>query len=482
MSYAVEHMTGQRPSWLFDREGDWADLERFATAEGARLGVVWGPRRAGKSTLVAALADANGGVYYEAVRQDPALSRDELGRLLGARRGLPNVRFDTWDEVFQTLLSQVEQPLTVIDEFGYLCEASPELPSVIQRAIDRTRRAGKPLSRIILCGSAVAQLSHLLDRDQPLFGRAQLALVVDAFDFRTAAAYWGVAEQPALAVALHAVLGGLPGYRDIVGTVPSAVAGFDEWVQESVLASSSPLLEEDSLVLQAAGLEANVYRSIMTAVAGGEQTPTHIASRTGRNASSLARPIENLAQAGLLHRVVDPLRARRSRYELADPFLSFHHAVIRPHRTRLRRRQQPAVWTESQPTWRARLLGPHFERLAREATLLYAADFGLDAVSIVGSTVVADRSARSNHEVDVLALGPSGQIVAIGEAKHTVERRGLADLARLERIRALLPVERTAGSKLFLFAANGVHDDLKRLARARDDIEVVDLDRLYGRV
>ena len=50
----------------------------------------------------------------------------------------------------------------------------------------------------------------------------------------------------------------------------------------------------DSLVLQAAGLEANVYRSILTAVAGGEQTPTHIALRTGRHASSLARPIENL--------------------------------------------------------------------------------------------------------------------------------------------------------------------------------------------
>lgn len=249
VSYAVEHMSLPRPTWLFDREDDWADLARFVAANASRLGVVWGPRRAGKSTLVAALADAAGGLYYEAVRQDPALSRDELGRVLAARRGLPNVRFDTWDEVIHTLVSQVDHPVTVLDEFGYLREASPELPSVIQRVIDGTRRTGTPRSRLILCGSAVARLSHLLDRDNPLFGRAQLALVVDAFDFRAAANYWDIARWPPLAVAVHAIVGGLPGYRDIVGEAPSSPAGFDDWVRDSILASSSPLLEEDSLVL-----------------------------------------------------------------------------------------------------------------------------------------------------------------------------------------------------------------------------------------
>lgn len=95
----------------------------------------------------------------------------------------------------------------------------------------------------------MARLSHLLDRDNPLFGRAQLALVVDAFDFRAAANYWDIARWPPLAVAVHAIVGGLPGYRDIVGEAPSSPAGFDDWVRDSILASSSPLLEEDSLVL-----------------------------------------------------------------------------------------------------------------------------------------------------------------------------------------------------------------------------------------
>ena len=183
------HMTIERPGGLFDRASEWDDLARFVTSA-SRLGVVWGPRRAGKSTLLAALTDEVGGLYYEAVRQDPALSRAELGRLIGLHLGVGALRFEHWDEALETLLTLPECPVVVIDEFGYLCEASPELPSLVQRAIDTSRRRAGGAGRLLLCGSAVSQLSHLLDRDQPLFGRAQLALVVDVFDFRSAAAYW----------------------------------------------------------------------------------------------------------------------------------------------------------------------------------------------------------------------------------------------------------------------------------------------------
>ena len=233
-------------------------------------------------------------------------------------------------------------------------------------------------------------------------------------------------------------------------------------------------------MLQASGLDANVYRSILTTVARGDRTPTGIASRTGRSASSLARPVENLVQAGLLQRVVDPLRSRRSRYELADPFLVFHDAIIRPHRTRLRRRQAAQVWSESADTWRSRILGPHFERLCRETTLWHHTDFGLDRVETVGASLVADPASRTNLEIDVTATGPANQIVAVGEAKYTNAKRGLADLARLDRIRSLLPLDRSATCRLLLFAAQGADRALAHAAASRSDVELIDLRRLYG--
>lgn len=472
-------MSLRRPDEIFDRVEEWAELERFVGDPG-RLGVVWGPRRAGKSVLLAALAEAAGGFYVEAIRQDAPLTLADLGRAVGGRLGVGNVRYDNWSEAIDGLLALPNCPLVVLDEFGYLCDTSPELPSVIQRAIDRSRQTATETCRLILCGSAVAQISHLLDRDQPLFGRAQLAQVVDAFDFRTSARYWGVADKPGLAMSVHAVLGGLPGYRDVVTAGPTSSDDFDEWMTRRVLTSASPLLEEDTLTLESSSLSANVYRSILTAVARGDRTPTGIASRTGRTASALARPMQRLTEAGLLVQVLDPLRDRRSRYELADPFLAFHDAIIRPNRTRIRRRQQAAVWAEVQPTWRSQILGPHFERLCREALLHYGPEFGVHAVAHVGSSTVADAKARRGHEVDVIATSASGDILAIGEAKHTTAKRRLADLHRLDHIRSLLPTPSDRQCRLLLFSALGFEFTLQSAAQRREDVELIDLTRLYG--
>ena len=478
-------MRFDKPTFIFDREPEWAELSSFISAH-SRLGVVWGPRRAGKSVLLSAAAEEAGGLYYEAVRQDPALSLADIGRTVGKRLGAGPVMYRDWDEALSSLLTLPNCPVVVIDEFGYLCEASPELPSVVQRVIDTSRRAGgitgqRAPSRLIICGSAVARLSHLLDRDQPLFGRAQLAQVIDAFDFRAAARFWGVADLPALAVQLHAVVGGLPGYRDVVVDAPRSIGTFSKWIIERVIAPSSPLLEEDALVLQASGLEANIYRSILTAVARGDQTPSGVASRIGRPASALARPFDKLTEAGLLDRIADPLRSRRSRYELADAFLVFHDAIIRPNRTRLRRRAQAEVWAEAEPTWHAGIVGPHFERICRQATFHYPREFGFGGVAAVGSTVVADPVARRNHELDVVATRSDGQIVAIGEAKHTAASRGIQEVERLAAIRALLPNPDDRDCVLAVFSANGFTPELVKTASERQDVELIDLNRLYGR-
>ena len=470
----------QHPSGIFDRVAEWTELTAFVS-EPTRLGVVWGPRRAGKSVLLAALAQASGGLYVEAVRQDAAISLADIGRLIGARVGVGPVAYASWANAIGGLLSVPDCPVVVLDEFGYLCEASPELPSVIQRVIDSGRQTGLVTNRLLLCGSAVAQISHLLDRDQPLFGRAQLAQVIEAFDFRLSASYWGVSDDPQLAVLVHAALGGLPGYRDVVTEGPTSQRGFDEWITTRVLTPASPLLEEDTLELESSSLSANVYRSILTAVARGDRTPTGISSRTGRPASALSRPIERLTEAGLLIQVPDPLRARRSRYELADPFIAFHRAIVQPNRTRIRRRQQQAVWAESDATWRSQVLGPHFERLCREATLHYGGDFGLACVTGVGTTAVADAKARKSHEVDVIATVASGTVVAIGEAKHTTAPRSTSDLDRLEHIRTLLPNPEDRAARLLLFSANGFERNLIKAASARSDIELIDNTRLYGR-
>ena len=59
-------------------------------------------------------------------------------------------------------------------------------------------------------------------------------------------------------------------------------------------------------------------------------------------------------------------------------------------------------------------------------------------------------------------------------------RRLPADLLRLEHIRTLLPALTPAPSRLLLFARNGFTPELTAAATARDDLELIDLNRLYA--
>jgi hypothetical protein len=69
-----------------------------------------------------------------------------------------------------------------------------------------------------------------------------------------------------------------------------------------------------------------------------------------------------------------------------------------------------------------------------------------------------------------------------GEAKATVSPRGLADVERLEHIRALLAEQghRTQDAVLALFSLHGFDRNLLAAAEQRSDLLLVELDTLYG--
>src|SRR5215470_5443409 len=224
-------VTLPKPPAIFDREYEWDDLCRFVAdgSPGLRLGVVRGRRRHGKSFLLEHLCRAMDGVCTLALRQSRAMAlarfADGVSRAVGYRLG----RFDDWPAALDTVIDTLsgarrERPvLIVIDEFPYLAAGSPELPSAIQALYDQRGPAtGHPAVRVILCGSAISVMSTLLAGDQALRGRAALDLRVGAFRFRDAAAYWQCAPETALLV--DSVLGGAPGYRDLIGAAPQAGA------------------------------------------------------------------------------------------------------------------------------------------------------------------------------------------------------------------------------------------------------------------
>jgi AAA+ ATPase superfamily predicted ATPase len=451
-----------KPGHLVDRDVEWKALARFVE-RGQRLAIVYGPRRVGKSFLLDGLCEAAGGYRYQAVAGLAATQLDDLGRALGNELGSGPLRLDGWADALGRL-ERLGLPFVALDELPYLIETTPELPSLLQRYVDS--KAGPAL---ILSGSALSVMSDLVEARAPLYGRAGAVLAPAPLAGADLAALWDV-KDPLSALWVDAALGGLPGYRPLVSP-PGAE--LDAWMVEEVLAPGSPLL--DAAEADLAGVPdpaplRGVYRAILGAIAAGERSFSAISRVAGLPSGALSRPLAALQGAGLVERVQDPLRARRDRYELADPHLRLWLAIVSPNRSQLQAGGGSAVWARvRQTTWPSQVLGPRWEAVVR-AYVARGGDVRIAPVDAVGVTTVADRVAKRSQEVDVVAVG-EGRVVALGEAK--LRALGAPDLERLRRIRELLGAPDAA---LVLASATGVDAAVAR----EPGVMTIDPKTVYG--
>lgn len=489
-------MSIDRPEAVHAREFEWGELTGFAAsaAPGTRFGVLCGRRRQGKTMLLQALAEATSGFYWQARQQSAQQNLTSLSAALTAFRstGVPT-RLANWEEAVDTLCG-LSHPGSdgdgvvpvLVDEFGYLLVAVPGLASMLQAALSplgRARRHGR--ARLVACGSALGQMRMLLDADSPLRGRADLELVVRPFDYRDAAAFWGLGANPDAAFRLHALVGGTPAYRDYTAGDLPADGDIDGWVVRHLLNPASPLFREGRIVVaeDAALSDQALYWGVLGAVADGLARRGDITAALGRPATSLGHALTTLTDAGWIDARVDPLRSKRTTFRLAEPIVRCHRLVVEPNEARLTLRRAGAeAWSEAAPLVASRIYGPHLEDLACQWVQTWAAPGTVGGEpALVGPSEVSLGGVRRQVDLVVVETTPRGgrRVLAVGEVKSEAEPVGPATLETVDAVADHLQGDQGSAVRRLLFARGAFTGPLRRLARARGDVELVDLHRLY---
>ena len=485
----------ERPPDMFDRDFEWSALSRFVTdaQPGATIGVVSGRRRQGKTFLLDAVSQQAGGFYFGGTQATEAESLRLFGEALTDHVRPPTpFHFADWREAVDALLALgADGPVpVVIDEFPYLVQATPALPSIIQQAFG-PRRANRVTSRtrLLLCGSAMSFMGGLLSGNAPLRGRAGLELVVPTLDYRLAAQFWGI-DDPLLAVKVNAVVGGTPAYRRefVRNDVPADPDDFDPWILRTVLNPESPLFREARYLLaeEPQLRDQALYHSVLAAVAAGNATRGGISGYLGRKATDVGHPLTVLEDAGLLTHHQDMFRDNRAVYRIAEPLITFYHRIMRPVWSQLERPgSAERVWRTSRARFASGIIGPRFEEISRMWTLHFADPDVLGGLPAeVRSGTVNDPASKTLHEIDVAAVGVADDIrplLCLGEAKWN-KVMGIAQLDRLRRIRALLADKGrydTSATKLMCFSGAGFTDELRAAAEG-DEVLLVDVADLYA--
>ncbi len=479
-----------KPARIFDRDFEWRHLAAFAARDGGRprLGVVSGRRRQGKTFLVEALARETGGMYFGATQATEAESLHLFSEALAEYTEAPvPPRFVSWDEAITYLFSVAGTrpgPI-VIDEFPYLSAASPALPSVLQREIDRAVARANSIS-LLLCGSAISVMGKLLAGSAPLRGRASLELVVRPFDYPLAARFWNI-NDPALAVRHHAVVGGTPAYRRFVNDdSPEGLADFDDWVLRTVLNPATPLFREARYLLEEEAdiRDTALYHSVLAAVAGGNNTRGGIAGYIGRKAADIGHHLNVLEDCGLLRREPDLFRQGRSVYRIAEPLIVFYQVVMRPRWGLLESGRAATVWLDAKSRFSAQVVGPHFEQVCREFALAAPSDTFGGLPAEVGAGIVADPARRTQIEVDIAVLAPADpgeprRVLSLGEVKWG-EVMGIRHVERLRRARELLAGKGfdTRNTVIACYGGAGFDPELRTSANG-DRVLTIGLKELY---
>jgi uncharacterized protein len=419
----------KKPNDVLNRTVEWAELVRMWQTPRPELVFITGRRRAGKSYLLSRFIRAAGGIYYQATRRTEQEQLIRLSSVIGEhfrddalRRGVP---FPDWESLLSYLTDRAgtEPFLLVLDEFPYLTAAAPALTSILQAQWDHHWQ--ETCFKLVLSGSHVTAMRGLEGGDQPLYGRRTARLEIEPFDYADAARFlpsYCIEDR----LRAYGVFGGLPGHLALLDPEVS----LEENIAHHVLAPAGRLLDEAQHMLDAFLADAQVHYSIIEAIANGERTWQGITKRVGREGGSLSRAVHWLMAMGLLERVVPiseqrPSKSKRALYRISDPYLAFWHRFVSPMVSTGMIGLVPGgrLWAHEVAPRLDDHMGPVFEAVCRAFVRK------TEALPFLPLRVGEWWDASSRNEIDVVAIGPRGELL-LGECKWGVVH--LSDLRRLQ--------------------------------------------------
>ncbi len=469
---------------FLNRSRELAQFDVHWASGRAELLVVTGRRRVGKSRLLEQFFHDKHSLHIVGTLERALLQLADATRELERVTGDPVLQaqdFSSWDALL-TYLSEYARECRVgfvLDEFSYYCDASPELPSILQRWWDRRGQASDLM--VVLASSHVAFMEELVLGGRALYGRRTGELRVRPFDYAEAGLFFPSYSADDRLRA-YGVFGGIPAYL----AACRGELSLGENMRRTILADHAYLRREPQYLLsQERSVERPMgYLSILRAIAAGRTQPSEIALAAGfRSAADIAPFLERLREFRLVERLV-PITAhdggRISRYVVADWFLAFWFRFVQPSESALeqgvdewvlRRRIQPELdrfISRAQGPWE-RACHDYLWRVLRSG---YLGAIGFDRLGPWWS-------GRGEESAEIDLVGLDGRdVTLVASCKWRNEFAKLGDLHDLRRLATRVAATDTTLS--VLFSRSGFDPALSAHAERDRTVLLVTPDQMFS--
>ena len=331
---------------FLNREPELKRLKRSIDLGEEFFAVLYGRRRCGKSTLLQKITD-DSTVYYLADQQEAKLQigsiAKEISHLIS---GFNSVNYPSWSSLLKNLSDRSAGKITlIIDEFPYLVQVAPELPSVIQKYLD------SPNDRkinLIICGSSQRMMYGLvLDSKAPLYGRAREIIKLNPLmpGWITEALNINVNT----AIEYYSVFGGIPRYWELAADY----SNIGEAVKDLILDREGVLHDEPMRLLLDDMQSAIQPFSILSLLGIGCRRISEIAGRLEKPITSMTRPLAILQELGYVSKEIpfgeNQRNSKKTLYHIKDQFVNFYFHFVQGNKSMLEMGLTEKVWNNIQP-------------------------------------------------------------------------------------------------------------------------------------
>ena len=446
-----------------DRTEELARLHDCYESNEAELAVIFGRRRLGKTALARhSLEEYDEAVVYQAKQKTAALQLEQFVETASETYpGLARIR-EEWEAILGYLADQ--DAIIVLDEFPYLVEQDPSLPSVLQAMFDH--ELDDSAATVVLVGSSISMMEEAaLLGNSPLYGRPSAKLDIRQLPFDAAMAFFPERYTVDEQILTWGVFGGVPYYLEEV----SADASLGENVRRTILSRHGSLHDEPDYVLRMELTEPTRYFSILEAIAGGSTSRNEIAGTTGIDYNQLSKYLQRLSRLRLVDQHV-PIterkeRSKRSRYRIRDPFFRFWFHFVYGTGDRYDELGDDAYELLVEPDL-PDFVSHSFEELCCSAVRTLYPEY---TVTDTGQWWYGE------HEVDVVGLTNEATLVA-GECKFQRSPLRFDALSKLEdHVEELRWTPSGGGDRTVeyaLFSRSGFKPSVREAAEERDDLRL----------
>lgn len=433
--------------------------ERFHSGR-FEMGVVYGSRRIGKTSLLKEFIKDKTAFYYQAKESSELDNRTAFSTAVNKLLGIPfSFVYPTYTDGFEALLKYADEKpfVIVIDEIAFIAQSDDGFLSELQYNIDHKFKDTE--IKLILSGSTISFMKDILKNKRgPLFQRSTFQMNIKKMVYSDALAFLeGLTTEEK--IKYLSIFGEHPFYLEMIDKSKS----FDDNIFSLLFSRFGNLIDAPDKVLPTASKDQNTYNTILKAIAHHKRTNKEIAKYIGKAPNYVASYLPRLVNNEIIEkRESFNKNQKMNYYEISDNLIRFWYRFVFDNRDEIQQDMGRIIYEENREDI-ALYVSKGFEDVA----LSYLTeknvngDLGYYYGIIRGYKVDNSKLGRS-IELDGLAsgIGKAKNRLLVAECKYQSKAVSRAVLEHVLESASIFPAEHY---DVYLFSRSGFADDLLSL-------------------